>query len=306
MTIDEIMNLRAQVWDEHPLITETAILPTFAGKDVVARVWEVARKGRASIAFFAQPLSGKSTCTRLIAAEMKRKKPGCGVMVYEAAEDDRPAEGRLISDILNKMNYAPKIASDLAGKRTQLHRALLAMSGESRHLFLIFDEAQDLSCREFAALKSVINRLVRELVKVTVVLFGQVELKEKKKQLKAARSDLEKRFMAELLEFKGIQNAAELEPLLAAIDTRSEFPTGSGLSYLHLLLPRFYEGGGRLAGCGNLFWHELQQRRLPGIGTVVDMSSVASFLASLVIHLRNLDCADLKNTPELLRQIHVV
>ncbi|WBX93168.1 ATP-binding protein [Pseudoxanthomonas mexicana] len=306
MTIEEILRLRDQVWDEHPLIIERAVLPTLAAKDALGRVWALGRKGRGSIAFFAQPLSGKSSCAELLLVEMKRKKPGCGVLIFEVVEDTNPAEGRLLSEILNQIDYAPKIARDLAGKRTQVHRALLALSGEARHLFLIFDEAQELSCDEFAWLKSVINRLVRDRVKVTVVLFGQVELKEKRQQLKAARSDLEKRFMSTLNEFKGIQNAAELEPLLAAIDAGSEFPAGSGLSYLQLLLPRFYESGGRLAGSSALFWRELKQQRLPGVGTVVAMSSVAGFLASFFIHLRGEDSPDLKVTPELLQKIHVI
>src|SRR3546814_3496003 len=76
------------------------------------------------------------------------------------------------------------ISRDLAGKRTQVHRALLALSGDARHLFLIFDEAQELSGAEFAWLKSVINRLVRDRVKVTVVLFGQLELKARRSKLR--------------------------------------------------------------------------------------------------------------------------
>ncbi|MBB3924192.1 ATP-binding protein [Xanthomonas arboricola] len=306
MTIEEILRLRDQVWDEHPLIIERAVLPTLAAKDVLARVWALGRKGRGSIAFFAQPLSGKSSCAELLFVEMKRKKPGCGVLIFEVVEDTNPAEGRLLSEILNQIDYAPKIARDLAGKRTQVHRALLSLSGEARHLFLIFDEAQELSCDEFAWLKSVINRLVRDRVKVTVVLFGQIELKEKRQQLKAARSDLEKRFMSTLNEFRGIQNAAELEPLLAAIDAGSEFPVGSGMSYLQLLLPRFYEGGGRLVSSSALFWRELKQQRLPGVGTVVAMSSVAGFLASFFIHLRGADSEELKITSELLQKIDVI
>jgi len=302
MTIEEIQRLRDQVWDEHPLIIERAVLPTFAIKDALGRVWGLGRKGRGSIAFYAQPLSGKSSCAEIVMVEMRRKKPGCGVLIFEVVEDTNPAEGRLLSEILNQIDYAPKIARDLAGKRTQVHRALLALSGEARHLFLIFDEAQELSCDEFAWLKSVINRLVRDRVKVTVVLFGQVELKEKRQQLKAARSDLEKRFMSTLNELKGIQSADELEPVLAAIDEASEFPAASGLTYLQLLLPRFYQCGGRLQAYRSQIWRELKKQRLPGVGTVVAMASVAGYLANLFIHLRDLDGEELKISAEMLQK----
>ena len=303
MTIEELQRLRDQVWDEHPLIIERAVLPTLAIKDALGRIWGLGRKGRGSIAFYAQPLSGKSSCAEIVMVEMRRKKPGCGVLIFEVVEDTHPAEGRLLSEILNQIDYAPKIARDLAGKRTQVHRALLALSGEARHLFLIFDEAQELSCDEFAWLKSVINRLVRDRVKVTVVLFGQVELKEKRQQLKAARSDLEKRFMSTLNELKGIQNADELEPVLSAIDGASEFPAASGLTYLQLLLPRFYKGGGRLQTYRSQIWRELKKQRLPGVGTVVAMASVAGYLANLFILLRDLDDEDLKITAEVLQTV---
>ena len=302
MTLEEIQRLRDQVWDEHPLIIERAVLPTFAIKDALGRIWGLGRKGRGSIAFYAQPLSGKSSCAEIVMVEMRRKKPGCGVLIFEVVEDTNPAEGRLLSEILNQIDYAPKIARDLAGKRTQVHRALLALSGEARHLFLIFDEAQELSCDEFAWLKSVINRLVRDRVKVTVVLFGQVELKEKRQQLKAARSDLEKRFMSTLNELKDIQSADELEPVLAAIDEASEFPSASGLTYLQLLLPQFYQGGGRLQAYRTQIWRELKKQRLPGVGTVVAMASVAGYLANLFIHLRGLDGEELKIPAEMFQK----
>ncbi len=303
MTLEEVLRLRDQVWDEHPLIVEGAVLPTLAIMDVLARVWALGRKIRGSIAFFAQPLTGKSSCAEMVKAEMRRKKPGCGVLIFEVVEDTHPAEGRLLSEILNQIDYAPKISRELAEKRTQVHRALLALSGEARHLFLIFDEAQELSCDEFAWLKSVINRLVRSRVKVTVVLFGQVELKDRRQQLKAARSDLEKRFMSTLNELKGIQNASELVPILKAIDQGSEFPSGSGLNYLQLLMPRFYQGGGRLSPHCATVWREMKKHRLPGVGTVVTMSTVAGFLANLFIVLRSQDSESLQITPEILMTV---
>ncbi|WP_396617467.1 ATP-binding protein [Lysobacter soli] len=303
LTIDELIALRDQVWDDHPIITERAILPTLALKDVMARTWRQGRKGRGSVAFYGPPLSGKSSCADMLVVEMKRKKPACGVLIFEVVEDTHPAEGRLLSELLNQIAYAPRIARDLAGKRTQVHRALLALSGEARHLFLIFDEAQELSSGEFAWLKSVINRLVRDRVKVTVVLFGQVELIERRRRLRDARSDLEKRFMSTLIELLGIRNAGELKPVLEAIDTGSEFPAGSGLTYLQLLMPRFYLGGGRLQHHCEPIWGQLKRYALPGARTVVAMSNVAGFLANLLIVLRPLDDSELKITPEILQRV---
>lgn len=303
MKIDDILALRNSVWDTHPIITETAILPTPALKDVLGRVWAMARKGRGSIAFYAQPMSGKSFCAEAILQEMTRKKPGCGALIFEVVEDTHQAEGRLLSEILNQIHYAPKISRDLAGKRTQVHRALLALSGIDRHLFLIFDEAQELSGHEFEWLKSIVNRLVRDRVKVTVVLFGQMELKDRRSKLKEARSDLEVRFMSSLHELKGLRGVGEHEVPLRAIDVRSEYPPGSGLTYTQLLLPRFYSAGGRLQSYSKEIAKELYRFRSSGTKQTVSMSVFASFIASLFIYLRDRDCADLTITDALLQQV---
>lgn len=303
MEINDIFPLREQVWDNHPIIIERAILPTPALKDVLARVWSVSKKGRASIAYFARPLTGKSSCAEALVLEMKRKKPGCGVLIFEIVEDTNQAEGRLLSEILNQIDYAPKISRDLAGKRTQVHRALLALSGEARHLFLIFDEAQELSGAEFAWLKSVINRLVRDRVKVTVILFGQIELKEVRSKLKEKRSDLEMRFMATLHELNPLQGVKELEEVLLVVDEKSEYPAGSSLTYTQLLLPRFYAAGHRLHPKSAAIWNQLKKLKLTGPENRVSMSVVAAFLSSLFTHLKNLDSADLAITPELLLQV---
>lgn len=239
----------------------------------------------------------------MLTLEMKRKKPGCGVVIIEVVEDKKQAEGRLLSEILYQIDYAPRISRDLAGKRTQVHRALLALSGSARHLFLIFDEAQELGCDEFAWLKSVINRLVRDRIKVTVVLFGQLELREKRLELMGARSDLEKRFMSNLHELKGIEDSKGLAEVLESIDKKSEFPAGSGLTYLQLLLPRFYHAGGRLQACCDDIWHQLKKRGVPGPRRSVGMSTVAGYLAELFILLRERDDPGLNITPELLQMI---
>lgn len=289
MNIEEIATLRRQLWDSHPIITERAILPTPAFNDAIAKVWDASRRGRASIAFYAEPLTGKSSLSEMLAHELLRAKPGCNVLTFEMVEDKVQAEGRLLSEILNQIDYAPKISRDIAGKRTQVHRALLSLSGDARHLFLMFDEAQEIRGPEYAWLKSVVNRLVRDRVKVTVVLFGQVELKKSKAELQTARSDLERRFMSTLHELKGLRASADLTVPLRALDDGSEFPLGTGLTYTQLLLPRFFAGGGRILDWKDEIEKALKSLRRPGTRDVVSMAAFAGFLANLFIILRDDD-----------------
>lgn len=306
MTDNDVLEIRDQLWDVHPVIREKAILPTPALKNVISLVWSLARKARGSIAFFARPLSGKSSCAKVLRSEMQRKNPGCGVVILEVVEEDRnPAEGRLLSEILNQIDYALPILRDLAGKRTQVHRALFAKSGNARHLFLIFDEAQEISAKEFAWLKAIINRLVRDDVAVTVVLFGQEELKQSKDRLKSARSDLEIRFMDHLYELRGLQGVGELRSILESVDSKSEYPDESGISYTQFLLPRFFGAGKRLEALSDHMWKCLNRLRRPGRDKDVPISIFAAFLAALCIKLRYLDAPELEITDEILDSIVV-
>lgn len=293
MTIKEVLKLREQLWDRHPIVTESAILPTLPLQDVVARVLALSRKSRSSIAFWADPLTGKSSCVLALENELHARIPGCGVVIFEAVEDRQTAEGRLLVQILRATGYALPVERDLASKRHQVTRALLALSGSARHLFLLIDEAQELGNPEFAWLKAVINSLTLLGVKVTTVLFGQRELEARRDELMAkGRSDLGIRFMKVLLGFSGCRNRSDLAVILQALDTRSEFPENSGLCYTRFLLPKAHDGGFRAVLLADALWGAIEAavphaKRVHGAG----MDIVAALLAQYFIHYRNADGA---------------
>ena len=296
---------RERLWFLHPIITESAVLPTKAVQAAVKRTLELARKARASIAHWADPLTGKSSCLRAIAGRVRKEVIGCGVLMFEAVEDEQPAEGRLLAMILKATRYAPRVAPALAEKRDQVHRALLALSGEAKHLFLLIDEAQELSNKEFAWMKAVINGLSREGVKVTTVLFGQRELKKRREDLYAeGRSDLGDRFMKRLHEFKGIRSEADILALLTAMDEKSEFPPGSGWSYTQLLFPRAHAAGFRFASFAKEVWECLRTSISPKIlskGLAMDM--ISAVIAGLCIALKDRDADDMVVTTATVKTV---
>lgn len=291
ITMKKVLKLREQLWDRHPIITESAILPTIPLQDVVARVLALSRKSRSSIAFWADPLTGKSSCILALEHELLARIPGCGVVILEAVEDRQTAEGRLLVQILRAIGYALPVERELASKRHQVTRALLALSGSARHLFLLVDEAQELANEEFAWLKAVINALALLGVKVTTVLFGQRELGARRGELMdKGRSDLGIRFMKSLVGFYGCRNRSDLTAILQALDNRSEFPENSGLCYTRFLLPKAHDGGFRAVLLADALWGAIEvavplTKRVHGAG----MDIVAALLAQYFIHYRNAD-----------------
>ena len=162
--------------ERHPLLMASAVLPTAPVKEVARLVFDRAQRFRSSIAFWAHPLCGKSSCIYALRKLAPVQYPGSAFVIYEPSSKDAAAEGALIEDLLSVIDYEPRVLRSLAGKRDQLMRALYALSVAGRHLFLVVDEAQNLHAKDLGWLKRIVNWLNTHEVKVTVVLFGQSQL----------------------------------------------------------------------------------------------------------------------------------
>lgn len=293
--IEHLVSQRERLWDSHPIVTQSAILPTLPIQHAVRLVLEASRKTRSSLAFWADPMTGKSFCLRRIEATVRDRIPGCGVLVLEAVEDRQAAEGRLLIQILKAIKYAPKTEKSLAGKRDQVDRALIALSGKPEHLFILIDEAQEFSNAEFAWLKAVINGLTKNRVKVTTVLFGQRELVNRREDLYSnARSDLGERFMKKLVKFDGCCTAEDLLTILEAIDDKSSFPASSGWTYTQLLFPRAYANGFRFKNLANEMWAAFAAKVPPReLRHGLSMEIVAGTIASLCVLCKDDDATEM-------------
>ncbi len=247
--IEEIQATYPSLRDRHPLLMASAVLPTAPIKEVAALVFDRAQRFRSSIAFWAHPLCGKSSCIYALQKLAPMQCPGSAFVIYEPSSKEVAAEGALIEDLLSIIDFEPRLLRSLAGKREQLLRALYAMSVAGRHLFLVIDEAQNLHVKELGWLKRIVNWLNIREVKVTVVLFGQSQLCTMHQRFMAEMPDLTIRFMAELVEFRSLQDADDLRVVLKSCDDETEYPRGSGWSYTQYLWPTAHANGFRLANC---------------------------------------------------------
>ncbi|MBD8898551.1 ATP-binding protein [Rhodanobacter sp. DHG33] len=242
-------------WDSHPVVCAGAVLPTGPIGAAIPLVIEQARLQRGSVAFWARPFTGKSSFVRALKPVLRKRFPGCGIVVHEAKSNDVIAEGSFIADMLLSVDYQGKVPRDLPGKRNQIRRALFALGAERRHVICIIDEAQELDVQELIWLKEQANWLTEKGYKVTTVLIGQQELLDLRDQvLSNGRSDLVKRFFLHTFEFELIKKSPDLEPFLAGCDEDSEYPEGSGWSYTQTLWPTAFASGFRLGNEVGRFW----------------------------------------------------
>lgn len=250
----EILEIRStypSMLATHPIIQARAVLPTPAIREVTSLVISKARRNRFSLAFWAPPMCGKSSCVSYLRRILPAHFTDCAIVRYEPSSKVTVAEGTLIEDLLSSINYAPRIQRSLAAKRDQLLRALYAMSIKGRHLFLLIDEAQNLLGKELGWLKRVVNWLIDADIHVTVVLFGQSQLQSLHQRILPKNPDLVIRFMSELIEFRNITSVDDLRVTLDCCDLDSEYPPGSGWSYTKYLWPEAYAHGFRLADCAD-------------------------------------------------------
>lgn len=284
---------RERQWFDHPIILANAVLPTRSVKDAVARTLLAAIQARSSISFWADPVTGKSSCIRAIIKVLQKNYAGSGILLMEAVEDKSQAEGRLLISILKSINFAHKPHRELAEKREQVKRALIAMSGPGKRIFFIIDEAQEITDDEFGWIKAVINALSKSDIKVGTILFGQRELRERKEQLKAnGRSDLYVRFLKGLREFRGVRVQEDLDVICEAMDRHSEYPSGSGWSYTQFLFPRAYDAGFRFKNISATVWERIRAMVPPSmLRKGLPMDVIASLLSHLCRDCQRLDAA---------------
>lgn len=286
-----LAQMRTELWEIHPIVSASAKLPTTAIALAISLVVSRAKRQRRSVALYADPLSGKSTCIALLVEELARQFPGAGVVIYECAE---PAEdeGNFIADLLDAMEYEPPVDRNLAKRRKQLKLALYALSAQARRLFFIIDEAQGMGVTNLGWLKLYFNWLAKRSINVTVVSFGQRELKTvlEKALISARRQDLIARFFNPCLRYENILTKQELATALKPCDDGPEFPAGSGYGYTQFLWPRAFAAGLRLLDQLDRIWDAFSlsmssAREFAGI----TMSHLADVLSELATITRDLD-----------------
>lgn len=302
MRTEDIEKLRGRNWGLHPLVKANAVIQTRAMRDALARVMHVATRSRASIAFSAHPEFGKSSCIRALEAELAKKFDKAGILNLEFGDDDlAPSEGRMLETMMLAAGCGGGMAKSIAGKRDQIHRALLALSGGERHIFLLIDEAQEMKNQHFRWLKRIINHLARADVDVTTVLFGQMELEGTKKELEMnGRSDLSVRFMSRLFRYRGVRSAEDVEVIMKSIDSCRWTVEGQELLFTEFLFPRAYSAGFRFEQLSGQVWTAVGDIPRHQLKKGIPMAVIGSFLALLCGHLKNKDAAGMEVDPQLI------
>lgn len=261
--LDVTSNRSPDFIDAHPLIRDAAILATRPLEAFVneLRLWldNLLPGG----AVWGHQRVGKTQAVRFLIENSERLLsspiPTTPMSVWDPKFSNL-SENRFFGEMLHSLGYALPKSGRAAEKRRRTIDFMVQRVYEAKeHRYLLFiDEAQWLAVAQLRYLMDLHNQLKIADVRLVTVLVGQPELMDMKMSLRSARQNhLLGRFMTATHQFHGVMTRADFQRMLRAIDERSEYPIGSGISYTQYFVPRAFSSGWRLLKQADVIWEML-------------------------------------------------
>ncbi len=178
-----------------------------------------------------------------------------------------------------------------AGDRLALLRDYLiaaALECKTNFVVLVIDEAHEMTVREWKWLMSLQNMLDWRGFRMSVFSVGSHQMDYQYDLLgRASYAHVAARFMVAHWPFPGLSDKDELEFVLLGYDTASEWPAGSGTSYLAHFAPSWYDRGERLHHVAETFWRVLEALLPAGYAgdIAIPMQHVAWSIESQMLRL---------------------
>ena len=146
-------------------------------------------------------------------------------------------------------------------RRRQLTEFLIssAVICGSNFVTLLIDEAQAMTIREWNWLLGLQNAMDWDGYRLSVFSIASHQMDYTYELLgKTNFAHVAARFMVAHWQFPGIRSVEEVEFVLQGYDVASEWPNGSGTTYLQHFAPDAYARGARLAPAASVLWKVLE------------------------------------------------
>ncbi|WP_454703339.1 ATP-binding protein [Achromobacter aegrifaciens] len=131
----------------------------------------------------------------------------------------------------------------------------IAESAKKNHIVLLIDEAQEMTFNEWRWLVGLQNELDYRGYLLSIFSVGSHQLSYQHEYLASTgNAHIAARFMAAHCRFHGIRSVDEVHYVLNGYDCESEWPAGSGVSFLEHFAPGCALRGNRLAESSEIFW----------------------------------------------------
>ncbi len=279
---------RQLLLDHHPMKLRKYLIPTPALRTSLAAAVRLVDARMSGGAFVSNPRFGKSSAIDYLLAVIDDWVPGRAFVHMGARDRKRSDPTHTYVDVLEAQGspLATKGMPDVRYERALKALWMIANERDADHLVTVVDEAQRYTASELDGLLALSNELYRRWgIRMTTLLWGQRSLEHQFTALSATnRTDLTGRFMPRMFLFRGVTSVGALAQILAALDDASEFPSGSGWSYVRLHFPHAVANGFRLADFAAPLWHAfLQQAHAYEKNMEVGMEWMSLALEDLIV-----------------------
>jgi hypothetical protein len=295
----------AELMASHPVIRNTAHLPTPPIKSAYAELAEAVAERDVGVSYVAFSRFGKTFAISVLGEQLANAFPEVPILSAIAKGHDRFSEGNFYAEVLEGCTKAQVASARPRPLHDKLLRYLwtLAESRNSDRIVLFVDEAQNWQERELSVLRDLSNDLggLGE-IQLIVNLFGAPSLASTRAALlESGRTDLVGRFMMRQYELFGIRSKDDLAATMQCYDDPeiSEFPQNSGVSYSEFFLGLAFRSGWRLEHEFATLWNEYSKAAQPhgGVGQI-GMKWIASTLRRFLVEQSVRDSPGFKGRPE--------
>lgn len=193
------------------------------------------------------------------------------LLVWVRRSDMHLSETEFWKDLLVASNFLfvdePRRYKTRADLRDLFRSRMVALARQanSNYVVLLIDEAQDMTLREWQWLLGLQNILDYDGFRLSVFSIGTQQMGYQHDFLaKSGNAHIAARFFVLHSRFHGLRDRQELKFVLEGYDRESEWPNGSGTSYLHHFAPEQFLSHRRLADCTDTLWNVLESLLPPG------------------------------------------
>lgn len=294
----------------HPLYQDQVILPTRALEESVNEIKRWIENLMPGGIVYGRQRHGKSKAIEYLSDNITLV---CGSLIpvytlvaWECLHNQHVSETRFYMEMLEALGYERTESMSLAKLRTRtLGFVEQKVRDVAQNQFVLFiDEAQNLTMSFFGYLIKLHNELEKRKIRLLVVLVGQPELEGMRSaMIKGKKREIVGRFMTGFHELKGIENVEDLKRMYESIDTGSEYPIGSKISYSQYFVPNAFSHGWRLTDHTERVWTCIRKSLHSDGYTVpnqIDMQAMMAFVRYLLSELSAMDDDHLELTDSMI------
>lgn len=262
---------QSNVDPSHCILTRQYAVYTPPIDDMVSKIGDWLDQQRPGGFIYGASRLGKSRAIRWYLADVLAERFGAVIplVIWNRRTDQQATEAAFWHQLLlaSKFQFVDpaRVSKKSEGAYLCLQRFIsIAKSAGRNYVVLLIDEAQDVTLREWKWLVGLQNQLDYEGFLLSVFSVGTHQLGYNHEYLASTgNAHVAARFMAAHSRFHGIRTVNEAAFVLNGYDVDSEWPAGSGTSFLQAFAPTSFAVGRRLGERAEFLWRALLELRPP-------------------------------------------